>query len=731
MQVPEVTEQFVDAAIQFNVALKTARIYPSNHDQVRLSTEKAFVSLKKALSVNRKITFSVAANRFFVQEMDLRHVRTGLNTLISSLSSHDFSGLTFRQGIDGRQFRSLLELLATSPDANRENESLHLHPKLSQINNVDILPVDYSLFHVDDKRELADNRSADGHGDEKDIWMAYSKKLVSSTHCAHMEGEADKKPTDDQGPDVVADFLNTYDLKENETLQFYEEMLDCLIEHSDPENKEIDEKFADNIKMINTLLDRLNPDIRRQFLSTTFQKCEQMIENRETRSFLANLSETMVIEMLALANEQGRTISPALLTIVQKLVNAQQLPDKAIPEGISRSDVQNLLDPENYDKYVSTSYSRILKELAENKGIKKGSLKPVLPVEEYLKTFDEDYLDSQIGSALLILMESELSGDAYRDYGKELVKIAIHIPENVNVSLLVDMINVIKRHRAEKKDALIRRHADHCYEQITRSEFLEDIIRSLLQLSGLLKDEALRLLSETGNRYIRAALRVYGSSESQWEKQLLLDLFMKFKVSVVAEIVRLLKTAPDDGWHYLFDLLQLLRVAKAHKDIKAFLEHPEKQIRLKAIETLIVYNDDRAMDLLKKLLKSNDIILFAGAAAIAAKLRLHQVTGDLSARLSRYFLTKNAIRRNRHIISALGRIGSPDVIKRLEKIAKASGFFYPKETLRMKRVLFESLEGYPYEKIARLQGLGLQSGDEIIENICKNLLIRSKGPEFS
>ncbi len=731
MRVPEVTEQCVDAAVQFNIALKNVRIYPSSHDQVKLSIKKAFESVNKALSVNRKITFSVAADRFFVQETDLSHVRMGLSTLISSFSGHEVSGLTFRQGLDGPQFECLLELLAASPDTIKQDGGLLFNPKLKQIRNVDIIPVDYSLFHVDEKKEHEAGKPVEDRGDERDIWLSYSKKLVSSTHCAHMEGESDNKLLDEQDPEVIADFLNTYDLKENETLQFYEEMLDCLIEQADPENRETGEKFADNIKMINTLLDRLNPNIRRQFLSTTFQKCEQMTKSRETRSFLANLSENMVIEMLALANEQGRAISPALLTIVQKLVGALQLPDEAIPDGISRSDVENLLDPENYNSYVSKSYGRTLKEIAENKGLGKSSLTPALPVEEYLRTFDEDYLDGRIGRALLVLMESDLGEDIYGDYAIELADIAGRIPENGNVALLLHMIKVMKRHRKEKKDSLVRRHADHCYDKITRSEFLEHIIRSLLQTSDLLEDESLMLLSEVGSRYLIAAFRVHSTSSSDWEKQLLLDLFQKFRFIVVTKIVELLKTEQDDGWENLFDLLQQLQATEAQGDIKTFLEHPEKQIRLKALETLMVYNDDGAINVLKKMLKSKDDDLFSGAAAIAGKLRLHQVAKDLSARLNRYFLTKTAIERNRRIIVALGRIGSTDVIKRLEKIARVSGFFHPKETLSMKIALFESLEGYPYEKIARLQGMGLGSGNETIESICKNLFSRSKDPELS
>lgn len=67
----------------------------------------------------------------------------------------------------------------------------------------------------------------------------------------------------------------------------------------------------------------LNPKLKKQFLSSTYNQLSSAGENEATKNVLTDFSEQAVLDMLRQANKDGEEISPSLMNLVYKITSAQ------------------------------------------------------------------------------------------------------------------------------------------------------------------------------------------------------------------------------------------------------------------------------------------------------------------------------------------------------------------------------------------------------------------------
>jgi hypothetical protein len=89
--------------------------------------------------------------------------------------------------------------------------------------------------------------------------------------------------------------------------------------------------------------------------------------------------------------------------------------------------------------------------------------------------------------------------------------------------------------------------------------------------------------------------------------------------------------------------------------------------------------------------------------------------------ISRWALFKFQYAKNETIITALGKIGNPNAIPVLEKLAKSKRAIWSKGLNKMKLALYESLHGYELSQITSLLKIGQVSEDNRIRQICQSI----------
>jgi hypothetical protein len=152
--------------------------------------------------------------------------------------------------------------------------------------------------------------------------------------------------------------------------------------------------------------------------------------------------------------------------------------------------------------------------------------------------------------------------------------------------------------------------------------------------------------------------------------------------------------------------------------IKSLMDHPEKQVRMEALAALLSSDNKWGMVRLRELLGDPGGADFVEAAELAGRHRVSSVVPLLETIAGQ----RGHIKHREVAIRVLGRIGDPAVLPTLNKIARHRRIIAGKQYQRLKRVVFDTLGGYPRDAVQDLIRYGIKQKDTEIQSACNRLL---------
>lgn len=154
------------------------------------------------------------------------------------------------------------------------------------------------------------------------------------------------------------------------------------------------------------------------------------------------------------------------------------------------------------------------------------------------------------------------------------------------------------------------------------------------------------------------------------------------------------------------------------RQVRTLLDHGESQVRMEALATLLKFKNNWGLIRLRELLAQPLEVDFMPALALAGEYRVQTVVLQL---ISLFESNKDPVLREA-ILRTLGHIGDARAVPVLTKVAHRRWSISKKQTDHLKRVLFETLEGYPPTEVKHLLHFGLKQKDESIQALCRALL---------
>ena len=109
--------------------------------------------------------------------------------------------------------------------------------------------------------------------------------------------------------------------------------------------------------------------------------------------------------------------------------------------------MQKLFDREKYEEYVSDDYQTLLKHLSE--GATTAAVEE-FPLEEHMKSLEDEHLDFQIGRALLAFLEENIDEEDYKEFAQKIVALMPQFLETGNFELLWRILDALRRHSTDK-----------------------------------------------------------------------------------------------------------------------------------------------------------------------------------------------------------------------------------------------------------------------------------------
>lgn len=623
LQESRVNDRYIPLLSSCFITLKNIRLYPLDHQQVKRSIEQAYKSLIKELKVQNPLVFGVAKDVLIFNEVQIGPGIPALAAFARALSKHDIVSLTFHKGIVKKSLSCFFKLLCDSSEIAAGEEGIQQELITRGGSHIDLLTIDYHLFQLSAQggKDVIGATVRKGH--RGNMWLAFTRRLLRGAFNSSESGGGGENSDGDGQSDATVDpvqlahFINENRLDISSNLRNYGVMLDGIlgsgVEGSGKKAVDLaggqrsvdsDTLDAEEISLVVTMLDELNPALRRQFLATTLDKCQENQDKKSNAKLLSGLSSTLVLEMLDVANEADREISPALLSLIQGFSSSKPTGDGNSASAPAPREVKTLMAREKYENYVIPEYDELLQTLGQSQQQVEAPIGFFLKEQE--KTMEDKYLVNQVTRLILVLMEETDNDEVYTRYGQKLFEIALELPSIGNFTLIEKISSMLSRHAESHPSPAIQGVAGDCLNRIEGREYLESIAALLPDSSGQERDLAVQALIVRGAKAVSELLDFYCEEKEEQIKEKVNEYFHKYRVETLAEIVRRISKENRDNIMLLMTIIKELGVGGAAPMLRPVLTHYDESVRMSALKILLSLQDHDAVQYLRDMLHSTD-----------------------------------------------------------------------------------------------------------------------------
>jgi hypothetical protein len=264
----------------------------------------------------------------------------------------------------------------------------------------------------------------------------------------------------------------------------------------------------------------------------------------------------------------------------------------------------------------------------------------------------------------------------------------------------------------EPTRAAMREHL----EQLARPEMLAVLAAAL---GATPSPASVRLVRLLGPSAIRSLLQQLVLETVRIRRRRIFDLLSALGPDVVAEATRWLG---DPHWYVVRNMIALLRVVgdrSSLSTVRRLTAHADLRVRLEALRSLLDLDALVGRQYLLSAIGDRDPRAATAAAELAGQHGGPAMVEPLLGVLASWDLMGRRRAVRVAALQALGRMGRPDALPRLERFFRERWAPFP--VIAERRVAYESLHGYPSEARAPLVMRGLRSRDPEIRAACERL----------
>ena len=688
------------AIIELNISRRNVAIYPKEHPSVERSLNNAFKFLIQLFELRPEITLAVAKDILIIDNYHLDKKNTVYREFALSLNKMNIAYVTFKTGITKDELYRFHSFLT---EKTEDLAVVNFNKILNKYNliHIGIGTVDYSKFSIED-------RKPDHQTDKVPLWERFVYGLL--------EGKLQSEKASDEirniPPEILAGILNKASdsvLKE----EAYDKVIATYLRRSS------ENTFSGrDIKRLLELVNRLEPDLKKQFLSSTVKTFSNDI-NSTCKAF-KEITVEEIVKFFNDINEQSIAMPRPLSDLIDKLSYGVQNSSDTIyidedeleDEELLPSNLTEFFSSNNNDKDIGTFVTgNDLQEINnllhfDASGLKSSHLM------EFENEFNEDLMEKRFNQIILEMMQSDMvSKEEYQsfiDIIKEQTEPLLWVGQ---FDQFLEILKVIELNKALYRFPAINSEVIQYYHS---PEFIVTLIESFRILGRQKRKDVSMICEYYDKKIIPYLMDALADEDSLIIRRFLMELIKQFGEKVIPEALRRLA---DDRWFVKRNMLYIL-VETDSKDvidhIKPFCRHENPKVSIPAIKCLLNTGDKYAKELIREYLDSKSKDLFEQAVALSGSFRIKEVVGDLIQLLKKQEMTGDDILNKIPIVRALGDIGDSRAVDALRELLSGKSIFFKSVTDRLKTEIYKTLKKYPYESVKDLVEAGLVSRNELI-----------------
>ncbi|MGB9082054.1 MAG: HEAT repeat domain-containing protein [Desulfuromonadaceae bacterium] len=692
------TKALSNLIIDLNIARRNCRAYPEGHPVITASLHKALLVYEGLMTLQDEIVLGVASDALMVAGAFLDKTNLVYRDFARVLFDHGIGALLLRGGL------TLDELDRFTVILGLKREDILCQGGIEQVWNqagiaaIGIRAIHYDLFSTTDEDSIdSDLKETTGEG----LWERFARGLTQGGLCS--DGSADGE----LDPDVLAAVLNRQfaggGLRENSYSQTITNfMLQDEAGTSSGHHATLPyEKLA-------AFISNLNPELRRQFLNSSFALKNSASLNA-TERVISNLSASAVLETLEDINQNRLSVPSVIMGLLQRLGRHGEHHRQSVEQDISGDEdlsrkMKTIFREHASEAFIPDDYQQKLSYFIATDKI------PFMQMADtagLLETLESRQIEISIGEILTNLVKEGCETAEERELLirnlSDLFGYFLQTGDYVQLHKMVDQIT---------ESTIPTAVQSRLCEEYCRREFLDEILNGLV-IWGKPRYEDIRLLiRKLGVPFVEVLLDRLSEESSMSIRRFFTNCLIEMGSAARVPVV---KRLGDPRWYFVRNLLIILC---AQNDpgvvlfIRPMLHNSDQRVRYEALKSLVHFRDPLAeMQIVQNLNGQNRERLFE-AIKLSERCSSPAVITGLTGLLAKGGLQQNEYEIKKAVVEALAETGRVEALPELEKILTARSLLHPIILTRLKMDILQSLERYPLNSTKPvLERLAAASGD--------------------
>jgi hypothetical protein len=693
------SRQLLRALIELNIARKNMLSYPEGHHQVAASAQRAFEHLKAVVDLEEGILIGVAREGLLICDQFLDPGNSVIRDLAGALRDRLIVRIAIGVGLSLKDTLSFLRLITQPTEGVASGSPPVKHaPKKALFNSIRVHFIDYANFHHTSDRTIFKKTAAPVSSSERSIWNDYVRVLALCGLTPDENGTPIERNAE-LAPAELADFFNSRMNAEAHILKTYgqaiQDHLECLAATPivSASTYEVRKKF-------NQFIEKLNPNLRKQFLSTTFDHLHKSEGQPAVERTLEQLPHAFVIDMLTQANAEGKEISPTLLNFTRKMagIGDANEPDENRAESKPASDEwerlpsgmpdSGILKRESYEQFVVPEYDRTLQALIPNQQTSTGDAANAADLSAHVESLTDRGITHQLAHAFLKLIEKEANPDLYREHARNLLTLVPDIIRHKGFLLLFIIVKLFRTHAEGGRPQPLAATARECDGQLKSPKLIKAVLDPMCRSRNPLDPAQIELAISLGPTIVGELLERYLADGTPAARELLAKAATVFPLGIAAELARRLGAAGPEDFADLQPVIALLSPNRIQDLLRPLLDHDDPRIRMAALEILLGNKAPEALARLEAILGSRHTAEVLVAVRLVGKYALTEMVPLLTRMLCQGFLLlRSDLEKKEKIISVFKQLRCPLPLAEIEKSLRRKLVLYPAWWRRIKATL--------------------------------------------
>ena len=712
IQFKSVDTQMLSALlIELNIARRNARSYPKGHPVIIASLQKVLTRYNLLLDIASEITIGVARDTLIVEGISFEKANPVFRDFARILFDLGIGTLVLRPGISLEELRNFILLLGLRREDVQKHGGIENVWLKARIATLSVRPIRYDLFTSTDK----DSISAHAHSaSAKSLWERFARYVIRQG----ADMDSDSSAEDRFDPELVAAILNgqhDHRLSADSTVDTLDTLADLMCRLSPATAG--DQSDDCSYDKLGTLVSNLNPDLRRQFLNSSF--AADTDDNPAVRELVNHLSNDAVLDVLEDVNRQNISMPPVVVGLLQRL--AEDGARHQTPSGIDVADadsqdmekIRTLFREHAAEEFTPDAYQQKLNRIMAGDALLRLQDETV---DELLETLEPHFVESHISEIILQIMMTAPNDGSENSLAQKLGDMCAYFLETGEYEKL---LNVMRQSSGPGVPSVF---SDELHIIFSGQSFMEEIIAGLAIWGKPRFGQIREMIHHVGPPFVDVLLDQLAVENSMSQRRFIMDRLIEFGPAARDAVIARLS---DTRWYFLRNLLIILRSMDDPSivdQLRPVLRHNNPQVRQEVFKILLKGNDSGAEEQLLRDLDSSVPAVQQAAVSLAAACASPEILKKLVAILNRSGLSTGDCELKSAVAKTLGEIGKVEVLPELAKVLGASSLLNSKQLARLKQDLVSSLEHYPHQVVLPILQRLTRGNDEVARQAAAVLL---------